>query len=104
MRIPEIIPEEAEVLYKALEFYGHKSQEDMMIEEMSELTKAILKCRRTYYSDDEALNNAIEEMADVYIMLMQMYQYFCADKNTRAYFGEILHNKISRLEERIKNV
>lgn len=103
MKIPEILPEESEVLKDALQCFGHKSQEDMMIEEMSELTKAILKCRRSCYCDIDALNNTIEEMVDVYIMLLQMYYYFCYDKKAKAYFGEMLHKKIARLEERVKN-
>lgn len=50
--------------------YGAEAQTDMMIEEMSELTKALLKHRRK--ESKETLDNILEEIADVQIMLDQM--------------------------------
>jgi NTP pyrophosphatase (non-canonical NTP hydrolase) len=60
---------------KAIEKWGIDSQEDMMIEEMSELIKAILKYRRKP-EDDEKYENVCEEIADVNIMLKQMKTYY----------------------------
>ena len=54
----------------AVETYGKEAQTNMMIEEMSELTKALLKHRRN--PSTETLDNIKEEMADVQIMLDQM--------------------------------
>jgi NTP pyrophosphatase (non-canonical NTP hydrolase) len=65
-----------EIECRAILTYGAQMQGDMCIEEMSELTKAILKYRRAenknkneaeYLEDD-----IIEEIADVQIMLDQM--------------------------------
>lgn len=60
-----------EILQAAIEKYGCPAQMDMMIEEMSELTKALLKCRR-FCGGFELRNNVLEEMADVQIVLDQM--------------------------------
>ena len=55
---------------RAIDKFGVNSQEDVAIEEMSELTKAIIKNRR--YGTRETEENLLEEMADVYIMLIQL--------------------------------
>lgn len=66
-----------ELLQKAIDTYGEDAQMDMCIEEMSELTKAILKLRR-YQKAHEGdctkalLDNIAEEVADVEIMLEQV--------------------------------
>lgn len=60
-------------LKKAVAKYGATAQEDIAIEEMSELTKAILKHRRAekfgQYDLTETLNAIAEEIADVEIGL-----------------------------------
>lgn len=63
-----------ELLKKAINTYGVQAQKDMMIEEMSELTKALIKERRVTGSFDREIvrENIREEMADVQIMLDQM--------------------------------
>lgn len=64
------------ILKQAIETYGREAQRDMMIEEMAELTKALLKERRAAplpVSELEiAVQNILEEMADVQIVLDQM--------------------------------
>nr|MDD3231059.1 hypothetical protein [Oscillospiraceae bacterium] len=62
------------ILNYAIEAYGIDHQQDMCIEEMSELTKAILKYRRADSDAEKCVirENVIEEMADVQIMLDQM--------------------------------
>lgn len=61
-------------LARAVEKWGPAAQTDMMIEEMSELTKAILKLRRAKQGAEAAAAkaNVREEMADVQIVLDQM--------------------------------
>lgn len=59
-----------QILLNTIAHYGIHSQIDMAIEEMSELTKALLKDRRN--STDETLDNIHEEMVDVQIMLDQL--------------------------------
>lgn len=81
-----------EVLRKAVETYGKEAQTDMMIEEMSELTKALLKQRRNGTS--ETVDNVLEEMADVEIMLNQMKMIY---GDTTKYRVE----KIARLASRL---
>ena len=81
-----------EVLEKAVETWGEVAQTDMMIEEMAELTKALLNNRRGRES------NISEEMADVYIMLKQLEIIFENEWKINHFINE----KIKRLEERLK--
>jgi NTP pyrophosphatase (non-canonical NTP hydrolase) len=52
----------------AIKEFGVKPQVDMLIEEMSELTQALLKWRR----GKDVMDNVHEEIADVEIMLAQI--------------------------------
>lgn len=86
------------VLAEAIRVFGVESQLKMMIEEMSELTKAICKLWRTKPGTEavfEAEHDVLEEMADVQIMLNQMKMMF-GDTD------EIEHKKIERLRSRIE--
>ena len=100
MGIPEV---DTSVLTNALITYGGEAQVDMMIEEMSELTKALLKLRRAqksgcqYDYDRERVKATIEEMADVYITLLQMIQLFGEPE----LFEEYVRDKILRLNLRL---
>ena len=90
-----------DVLRDAIATYGISAQVDMAIEEMSELTKALCKERRTQLvpgKHAEAHANVIEEIADVAIMLKQLLIMFDKD-------GEIqkeVDYKIDRLEQRLQ--
>lgn len=55
-----------------VETYGSDKQEDMAIEECSELIKAILKFRRSNTKDSDLRDAIIDEIADVQIMLTQL--------------------------------
>lgn len=68
---------EENILLQAVAEYGAEAQTDMMIEEMSELTKALLKNRRS--ESKRTRENIIEEMADVQIMLDQMKLIYDVD-------------------------
>lgn len=81
-----------EVLEKAVETWGEVAQTDMMIEEMAELTKALLNNRRGREG------NISEEMADVYIMLKQLEIIF----ENEGKINHFINKKIKRLEERLK--
>lgn len=85
-----------QILHTAVETFGRDSQMMMMVEEMSELTKAISKFYRAKDIDEEeaAVANIKEEMADVQIMLDQMKIMF-------GYGEEIEREKLERLEKRI---
>lgn len=78
-----------EVLQRAIDTYGREAQRDMMVEEMSELTKALMKLRR-----GGPVADVIEEMADVQIMLDQMKIIFGDTAEAEA-------AKVARLAERL---
>ncbi len=65
----------------ALARFGGKAQTEMMIEEMSELTKAICKLNRAQDAHEKkaAFDNIYEEIADVEIVLAQMRLLFGPD-------------------------
>lgn len=83
----------------ALKTYGRESQVDMMIEEMSELTKALFKIRRgesngAYFRYH---GNVCEELADVEIMVEQM-KILYGEKSV----AEWKEAKLKRLATRLK--
>lgn len=78
--------------------YGNDAQEDMAIEECSELVKAILKFRRSDEKTAEMRDAVIDEIADVQIMLTQLGIIF----NCVAEVEERIDFKINRQMGRIK--
>lgn len=61
---------EKTIYEQAIEKFGVEKQTDMLIEEMAELTQALLKHRRKPSS--ETSDNLHEEFADVQIMMSQI--------------------------------
>ena len=88
--------EQINVLETALDEYGYQNQSDILIEEMAELTKAIIKHRR--YGSAETFDDLCEEVADVAIMLQQML--LCT---TDVDYDSIVKSKIDRLAKRFDN-
>lgn len=91
---------EGKILEGAIMEFGAYAQIDHVIEEMSELTKALIKERRAVGTAnyDESLRDHIrEEMADVYIMLNQLSLIFGDCSGWEVY-------KLERLETRLKEV
>jgi len=97
-------------IMKIAEAYGYKSQSIIMIEEMSELTKAICKIDRLeeradhlpMNADDyeKAVKSLKEEIADVYIMLSQMqYHMDISNKELKKRMNKKLDRQIKRMEE-----
>lgn len=90
---------DAAIFRAAVEKWGGPAQIDMMIEEMAELTKALLKERRAGYGQGDRLArvaDVIEELADVELMLGQM----------KWRYGALLvqgarDRKLARLKERL---
>lgn len=85
------------LLEECIRIYGKRSQVDMAIEEMSELTKALLKERRIpdkYLTAD----HIAEEMADVIIMLEQLMMIF---DNVEKIQEQITY-KLERQRKRLK--
>jgi len=99
-----------EIIKKAINTYGKESQIDVCIEEMSELTKAIIKFKRASQQIDameikifrqfisEKVNDIAEEIADVEIMLEQMKMIF----NCEDIVNGQIEFKINRLKERLE--
>jgi hypothetical protein len=92
---------------EALHYYGPESQVDMAIEEMAELTKALLKIRRVDLKATSERNKRIhearEEVADVKLMMIQMEQLLdnigsSKAPNVQDYFT----GKVNRLNRRLE--
>lgn len=84
-----------EILKKAIDTYGKDKQLDMVIEEMSELTKEICKHKR----GRQNLENIAEEIADVEIMLQQLRLITGVQENSIQDYRVI---KIKRLKNRLE--
>ncbi|MFR0781290.1 MAG: hypothetical protein ACLSH8_17045 [Zhenhengia sp.] len=82
-----------QLYFRAIEKYGPDMQQNVAIEEMSELTKELCKNKR---GEDNYLNIA-EEIADVQIMLEQLILIH----NIGPLVGAIKEKKLKRLEERL---
>lgn len=93
--------EREEQLKRVVSTYGNTAQVDMAIEEMSELTKALLKYRRAVnYGGERKLraDDVAEEMADVRIMLAQLEIIF----DNKAQVNDYIEYKINRQMQRIE--
>lgn len=93
-----------EILQQAVDTYGKEAQTDMAIEEMSELSKALLKHRRAEkhpeaWDYERTRQDIYEEMADVIIMLTQLLMIY----GGREEIQNDIDSKVSRLEERLDN-
>ena len=89
------------LLRRAIRTYGVDAQLDMVIEEMSELTKALVKLRRATSVDGiaQAAANVAEEIADVQIMLDQMKLIFGGVAGIEAEKLERLAGRLNLQEE-----
>ena len=89
------------ILKKSIHRYGESAQIDMAIEEMAELTKALLKHRRAerfgQYDVDKVRDNVSEEIADVLIMLAQLQMIFCNRCQVEKIIGEKIERQAKRL-------
>lgn len=91
-----LIGERVRALYRsAIEKWGEDLQMDMAVEEMAELTKALIKFRRK--PTNETRYAIAEEIADVQIMLEQLMEIFW--NATAVDMARI--QKLTRLEKRI---
>ena len=90
-----MVLDEFAVLGDAIQTYGQRAQQAMLLEEMSELQKEI--CKRWRGRDN--LAEIAEEIADVEIMLDQLKMMLCCAGRVKA----IRASKIRRLAERIQD-
>lgn len=84
------------ILKQAIETFGEDAQIDQAIEEMAELTQALIK-RRRYKNDVDTMFHVAEEMADVLIMMEQLFMIFNNDKAV----SQFQEDKLIRLKERL---
>lgn len=97
--------QEYEIYKQAIFTFGVNTQLDVLIEEMSELTQALLKLRRGKRHDpfmeqigtQHIKANVIEEIADVSICLDQAIIIFACENEVE----KVRRKKIMRLEEYI---
>lgn len=90
----EITEEQREVLKLAIEIYGEENQIDKCIEEMAELTQALLKYRHNRSGFDFLA--LAGELADVRIMIEQMIMIYGEESTT-----EMIGRKTRRLAQRL---
>jgi hypothetical protein len=93
--------DEIHVSYAALEKWGWDKQLDMAVEELSELTKALVKYRR-HNNNPVWRVKVLEEVADVQLVLRQI-RLTLESKKEKGEFARILKNKIENLWNIIHN-
>ena len=98
--------EEVVALYaQARQHYGDEHQMKKCAEECCELSTAILRLTTGCdgHSQDECLDNVMEELVDVDIMLAQMGGIFEQTKNSRGLtLLDIYERKLQRLKARVE--
>lgn len=83
-----------EQLQKIIDHYGHRSQKEMLFEEIAELQKEI--CKELRGKGDK--HHIAEELADVYVMLQQLQLMYVISDETIALE---VQKKIERTLDRI---
>ena len=84
-------------LLTIISYYGEQFQIDKAIEEMSELTQALIKSRQD--PDTLTEEKVLEEVADVWVMIEQLKLIFKGQEVVEEY----VDYKISRQMQRIMN-
>ena len=78
-----------------IDHYGTKKQQDIAIEELAELQKAIIKYRRE--PSDKTKESVVEEIADVQVMLEQLKMIFSCRSKTDAIMDAKIDRQIKRV-------
>lgn len=78
--------------------YGTRSQQDIAIEEMSELQKSILKHRRN--PSEKTRKDIIDEIADVSIMLEQLKIIYSCHKEVEKRIDYKIERQIKRIKKK----
>lgn len=89
-------------LLQIINHYGIDKQLKYIHSEYFELDEAIINynCNDKIYKEEYAINQVIEELADVMVMLKQFQHYFNIKDEE---IEKIMNYKIDRQLERIKN-
>jgi hypothetical protein len=91
--------EEQRIIESALKIYGASIQKIIVIEELSELTKAI--CKDIRGADN--IDDIIDELVDVDLMMKQAKLIYMSTPELRQRFMVRHEYKLNRLKERIDN-
>lgn len=78
-----------------IDCYGTKTQEEIALEELAELQKAILKFRRE--KSGKAYKDIIDELADVEIMLEQLKIIYSCHVDVEERIDYKINRQISRI-------
>lgn len=94
--------EQRDIMKLAIDTYGEINQMEKAIEEMAELTKALIKLKQVNLGDYEEMTfkvmNVEEEIADVLIMMEQLTMIFKPqDKDEPTEIQININHKIERL-------
>lgn len=84
------------IYIKAIKYFRRNKQLHMAIEEMAELTNALMKYERGRARDEEIT----EEIADVFIMLEQLTLMYSSKEDV----DNIINQKLLRLDKYIKEL
>jgi NTP pyrophosphatase (non-canonical NTP hydrolase) len=91
------------IFKQAVEHFGVENQLLKLVEEMAELTQAIIK-RRLNPDEPKYLNNMLEEFADVNILLFQItYSDLMESEIAKDLFNMHYKRKLNRLESLLKS-
>ena len=82
-----------------IDTYGTKAQQDIALEELAELQKAILKHRRL--GDKETEKAIIDEIADVSIMLEQLKIIYSCSKEVEERIDYKIDRQIKRILKKV---
>lgn len=93
-----------ETLRRAIKRYGKLSQVDKSIEEMSELTKSLLKERYSGIwragEEEGKRDKVVEEIADVLLLMEQLQEIYSCREEVES----IQAQKLLRLEEELNKI
>ncbi|MCD8011623.1 MAG: hypothetical protein LUG99_00325 [Lachnospiraceae bacterium] len=92
--------EERDAVYRrCISTYGADAQIDMILEEMSELAKALLKNRRAKKHSQSRIDAIVDELADVKIMERQMELLFTCSDDVECRVDFKVQRQSKRLDE-----
>lgn len=94
--------EKENIFKQAVDKFGVENQLLKLVEEMAELTQAIIK-RRLNPDEPKYLNNMLEEFADVNILLFQItYSDLMESEIAKDLFNMHYKRKLDRMESLLK--
>ena len=82
---------------RAILYFGEEMQQLQSIEEMAELTQALIKYRKN--PGQETFARVLDELADVKVMVKQLEVMFAYDKKRLEYVDQRWDALLNRLEK-----